>query len=323
MISIIVPVYNAEKHLSKCISDVLNQTYENWELVLVNDGSNDESANVAEAYSQQDRRIKIFHTENGGVSTARNLGLERSSGEYICFMDSDDSIGKDYLSNLVSEMKQDIDLVIFPINRVGQKGNTIETIRSYDQAFFASDSASLFQHLNVVQYGYCFSALYRKKIIAENNVIFPEKIDKCEDLIFVLKYILHSKKIRSSDKSDYFYNIGITDSLSKKKQSIYTAINLIKTLYKILRFDFKIDDVTKYPNLTKALYFNFQKGLASLLDEKYSDSQIIQNLDAIKNEEYSFFISNQSPTLKAKILEWFLIHKMLRVYLLLVKIKRS
>ena len=101
MISIIVPVYNAEPHLPRCIESILLQTYKNFELILVDDGSADASGAICDTYAKRDGRIIVFHTENRGVSAARNFGLEQMSGDYSCFVDADDYVGRDYLRILI------------------------------------------------------------------------------------------------------------------------------------------------------------------------------------------------------------------------------
>jgi glycosyltransferase involved in cell wall biosynthesis len=98
LISVIVPVYNAEKRLVKCIDSILAQSYIHFELLLINDGSKDSSGTICDAYAQKDNRVKVFHKENGGASSARNIGIEHATGEYIVFVDSDDYVEKDYLS---------------------------------------------------------------------------------------------------------------------------------------------------------------------------------------------------------------------------------
>ncbi len=101
-ISIIVPVYNIEKYFHRCVDSILSQTFTDFELLLINDGSNDNSGAICDEYAAKDARIRVFHKENGGVSSARNLGLDNAKGEWITFVDSDDYVKPDYLSNLLA-----------------------------------------------------------------------------------------------------------------------------------------------------------------------------------------------------------------------------
>ena len=109
MISVIVPVYNAEKYLHRCINSILAQTFVDIELLLIDDGSTDSSSVICDKYAKKDQRVRVFHKENGGVSSARNLGLDNAQGEWIAFVDGDDWVKETYLSNLLSHVREDID----------------------------------------------------------------------------------------------------------------------------------------------------------------------------------------------------------------------
>lgn len=112
LISIIVPVYNVDAYLKQCIDSILNQKYENFELLLVDDGSTDKSGDICDVYGKRDKRVRVFHKKNGGVSSARNVGLDNAKGDWIAFVDSDDIVTPSYLSGLYSDVKSDVDLVI-------------------------------------------------------------------------------------------------------------------------------------------------------------------------------------------------------------------
>ena len=103
-ISIIIPVYNVEKYISECIESILKQTYNNFELLLINDGSTDTSGNICDKYAELDKRIRVFHKKNEGVGIARNLGIEHARGEWICFIDSDDWISSDYFETIMNDI---------------------------------------------------------------------------------------------------------------------------------------------------------------------------------------------------------------------------
>ena len=102
MISVIIPVYNSEKYLHKCIDSVLSQSYTNFEVILVNDGSTDKSGAICDEYAEKDEKVRVFHKENGGVSSARNLGIEKAIGKYVCFIDSDDWVYDKLLESFFS-----------------------------------------------------------------------------------------------------------------------------------------------------------------------------------------------------------------------------
>ncbi|EHZ61025.1 glycosyl transferase 2 family protein [Streptococcus pneumoniae GA47210] len=123
LISIVVPVYNVEKYLKKSIESILNQTYQNIEILLVDDGSTDSSGKICESFSKVDPRIRVFHKENGGLSDARNFGIEQMKGQYVAFIDSDDYISKDYVWKLYSSIKNnDSEVSICSFLLVDEKG---------------------------------------------------------------------------------------------------------------------------------------------------------------------------------------------------------
>ena len=125
-ISIIIPIYNNEKYIEKCIDSVINQTYQNWELILVDDGSTDNSLSLCERY-KKDIRVKIIHQENSGVSVARNNGIKETTGKYITFIDSDDFVDRNYCSMLISFMRDDVSMVVLGLKKLKIDG-TLTTL---------------------------------------------------------------------------------------------------------------------------------------------------------------------------------------------------
>lgn len=118
-VSIIVPVYKAEPYIRKCIDSILSQTFTNFELLLIDDGSPDNCGKICDEYAELDTRVHVFHKENGGVSAARNLGLDHAKGDYVCFIDSDDWIDPDMLETLIGwEQKKQTDLLFFGLKYV-------------------------------------------------------------------------------------------------------------------------------------------------------------------------------------------------------------
>ena len=122
LISIIVPCYNVERELSRCIDSILAQTYNNFELLLVEDGSPDQSGKICDEYAMKDSRIRVFHKPNGGVSSARNMGLDNAKGEWVCLIDGDDSIPQDALATYVQHISSDVDLVMAGFEKINDHG---------------------------------------------------------------------------------------------------------------------------------------------------------------------------------------------------------
>ena len=182
LVSVIIPVYNSEIYLEKCITSLLKQTYKNFELILIDDGSTDSSYEICKKYSL-DSRIHIYRKENGGVSSARNMGLNCAKGKYIFFVDSDDWVDEDYIELL--KIEDDEDLV-----QGGCKDfQNFPSLMSYEEIF---NNFAKYWFNSIVQFvwGNC----YKKNIIEEYNIRFDEKITLGEDAYFNLEYLKHIKK---------------------------------------------------------------------------------------------------------------------------------
>lgn len=240
LVSIIVPVYNAEKHISKCIESVISQTYSNWELILVNDGSRDNSHSVCKNFAQNDNRIKVLNKINGGASSARNAGIKVSQGKYICFIDSDDYVGNKYIEDLIVPYIQGSNTMIICGMTILNKN--IKSYFTYDNYEIRNN---LFENLSKTfffQHGGPTSKLYLKSIIDNNNIRFDEKLCNYEDLIFNLSYIEHIDCIIYSNSTQYVY---VTDNSnqSRKLNGIDNEIYLLNT-YKTLLNRHKDQDIS-------------------------------------------------------------------------------
>lgn len=195
-ISIIVPVYNAEKHLRRCIDSILAQTFQDFELILVDDGSTDGSPKICDDYAKRDSRIKVFHKENGGVSAARNIGLEKANGHWIMFVDSDDTIPKDALERLYREgHAKDVDLVMAGYKKIDQEG-TLSFSNEKHLRVLSTKSDLLLQMFCPTEYpywGYVWSKLFRREIVSHNQIKFDEQIFFNEDRLFCVEYICNMR----------------------------------------------------------------------------------------------------------------------------------
>ena len=213
LISIIVPVFNSEKTLGCCIDSILNQTYTNYELLLIDDGSSDKSGYICDQYAKQNCRIKVFHKKNGGISSVRQLGLNKCYGKYIQFVDSDDWIEKKCLEESIRiAEKTNADIVVsdFFINN---NANEIRTRQEYTgnliEDFFS---------------GRIFGALWNKLIKAEfikkSGVSFCHELSFCEDLTFLCELAIHTTIKVVMNPSAYYHYCVNTNSLTKKTSKI-------------------------------------------------------------------------------------------------------
>lgn len=210
-VSIVVPVYNVEKYLPKCIDSILSQTYTKLEIILVNDGSIDNSGKICDAYAKGDDRITVIHKENRGVSAARNTGLDKASGKYIAFIDPDDYVENNIIALFVNTYEtQDTDLVISNYFSETMKGDTIlsqdileiETKYYQNKSELGNSIVKLWdsQHL---MYN-LWNKLYSKEIIDRNAIRFPLR-NLSEDIYFNMMYLQYVTKMNVIGKPLYHY----------------------------------------------------------------------------------------------------------------------
>lgn len=241
-ISVIVPVYNVEKYLHRCIDSILSQTYTDFELLLINDGSKDKSGDVCDDYAAKDNRIRVFHKENGGVSRARNLGLDNATGDWVTFVDSDDAINSNYLYSMISQSDADLVVSSFLImDSVEQWDNEIHDYK------FEEDNIKYFIEKYIWSAQFCAMCckLFKRSII--DDLRFNTEISLAEDSIFVFAYSCRVKSIRTIENYGYLYNRRIDGSLSRKLRTIEEYLRIIKENYDglkelELRFNFDGED---------------------------------------------------------------------------------
>ncbi len=197
LISIIIPVYNAEKYLRQCLDSVVAQTYTNWECLLIDDGSKDSSGAICDEYAEKDSRFRVFHKENGGVSSARNLGIEKAKGEFIAFYDSDDTIPFDSLKVLylsLSNSKRDSVVGNYKKVYSEEKKLCSNTFEENSERLVEDVLKLFFVYPRDMFQGYLWNRLFYKKVIADNDIRFNESIKYKEDGLFLVSYILKSGK---------------------------------------------------------------------------------------------------------------------------------
>lgn len=203
-VSVIVPVYNVEKYLKKCVNSIIKQTYKNLEIILVDDGSPDRSGALCDHLATKDSRIRVIHQANGGVSSARNAGIEAATGEYICFVDSDDWLSEHAIEILARRMKGDSsDLCIGAVTLVGIRGSS-SLCKISNTIISQSDIQSLLEYDALVRAPW--SKLFKADIIRQNSLRFPQGVAYGEDAIFVWQYLSYCNRISTSDVQTYYYS---------------------------------------------------------------------------------------------------------------------
>ena len=218
-VSIIVPVYKAEKYLHQCVDSILAQTFSDFEVLLINDGSPDRSGAICDEYAAADPRVRVFHKPNGGVSRARNLGLQECCGEWIMFVDSDDWIDETLLDDMVKSSTSS-DCVVSSSLSYEWPDKTIFKAVDYSKRTFYSITDFFFENKFCTKGdGGACSKLYKKVIIQTNNIKFLEGSCLFEDTNFTFEYISKCNTITIVSKGKYHYRHTEQDSLSKTKHS--------------------------------------------------------------------------------------------------------
>ena len=251
LVSIIVPVYNAEQYISRCISCILDQTYRNIELILVDDGSSDKSAQIIDEESGKDKRIVVIHKINGGASDARNMGLSMCRGSYICFVDADDIIDPEYVMTMLSIAKEyDCDIVQCDYKKVNNRDIIFTRGDNKISVVSSTDMLNRIYSESNVDTIVLWNKLFKKSVIAD--IRFPVGI-MFEDEVFCPRVIYNASRIAITNSTLYYYyhnnNSVMNMEYSKKKLDIFTALKLRMDFYcKCGLKDLYEKDLYKYMN---------------------------------------------------------------------------
>ncbi len=219
-ISVIIPIYNAEKYLPRCLDSIINQTYSNLEIILINDGSSDASGNICDSYAKEDSRVKVIHQSNAGVSAARNAGLDIATGDYISFVDPDDWIESNMYEVLVGTIQgKEIDILRFNAYRKGEIINKLPFRGEYsnkeleEKILLPLIGAEKFGGMFIL--GVLWLHLYKREVIEDNHIRFNPQLRRCEDRLFTLSSVIHAKSILFVDEVLYHYEV-YDNSLSNR-----------------------------------------------------------------------------------------------------------
>ena len=234
-ISVIIPVYNAEEFLGRCIESVINQTLKDIEIILINDGSNDNSQKIIDTYKMKfPNIIKSKTIKNSGASNARNIGIEMAEGEYIGFVDSDDYIDKTMYEKLYNKSKKENSDIVVSGYFVEKRKN----IRAYQNGHMEQYDKNILENPNIFIYGvpYLWNKIFKRSLILENNIKLDNDLDIFEDLNFVYKVYIKANKISKVNEPLYYYikenESSLTSKFSDKFFDIFPAIQKLKRFYK-------------------------------------------------------------------------------------------
>ena len=312
LISIIVPVYNVEKYLRDCLDSIINQTYKELDIILVDDGSTDHSGEICDSYARKDNRIRVLHTNNQGVSCARNAGIECANGDAVCFIDSDDTVDNDYIYKLVNVwIKHNYDLVICNIRDVFENRTNIKrNIEEPLSGDFKKDYHILVELLRgpVVK-------LYKMEIIKKHSIKFPVSFHISEDQLWNFEYYKYIKSYFYIDESLYSYFHRNNDSLSSLRDYKSYLADLAKLKFEK---DFLTKNKIKNANavLTNHALWALKK-YVFLSDERNTYSNFMKRWNEL---EVLIDIKTMPKSVKKRMLFWLIkrnLHCVVYLYYLL------
>ncbi len=328
MISIIVPMFNVENKIKKCVKSIQESTYKDIEILLINDGSTDKTEKICEEIALEDERIKLITTENYGVGLARQRGLEEAKGEYIAFVDSDDWVEKEYFNELINEIKnKELDMCISGYTKELINKTVIRIPVAFPDDQYSNEKIKKDLLHNCVWYAKdgcpespistVWMGMYKKSIIDNNNISFySEREYYSEDSLFNLEYLTYCQKVGFIRKEKYHY-IRTDSALSLEKDS--------PRFKKIDNWYSKVTDIAKNRNVLKHIigyvnntYFSMYK---YLLDNKLNNKIVYKNEMNDLKKEYSYIKKISVKDIadcntKTRLLFW-LTKKHIKLYALL------
>lgn len=314
LITVIVPVYNVARYLADCIESVLQQEFTQFELLLVNDGSTDNSLVICEQYQQRDPRVRVLSQANAGPGAARNRGIEETRTPWLCFLDSDDVIGPRYLGEFFAHGIPEQDtLVMQGMRMVTEHGREDLSVLAYpDQLITASEVGELIPKYRILHSGFPVLKLYSTELIRTHSLRFDTSISFHEDHLFVLAYMMHIQQIRLCSRTEYLY-VQYQGSLSKKLhpyQESERALGLLRSAFDLALAHFDITDaqyrqeVNGFLNVTLFRTIEYAyRGNASTPEQQ----ALLKRLRAYRGDIASACIDPLTPQ-RERAMRWIYLH---------------
>ncbi|WP_373736488.1 glycosyltransferase [Bacteroides heparinolyticus] len=313
-ISVIVPVYKVEKHLSQCVESILVQTFTDFELLLIDDGSPDNCGEICEEYARKDKRIRVFHQENAGLSCARNTGLVNAYGRYVTFVDSDDYVKINYLKDLYDSLPSDKTLMGVIAGSLERclPNKEFQTLHVPEKEITSEKVFLILTDLIDKYVTYAGNKLYDNRIIKQHKISFIPFVSGLEDMLFLLDYLLYADFMFIRDYNNYIYRVGYsTDALSVRINSFhaeYAAFsNYLKRVYTYQKkFDLEDDSLNK---AWRSLTVFFHKVILGIYkaENNYTRRERIAFLRRVLLSDKEWIKKHFLPQYKADVLGKFLL----------------
>ena len=309
-VSVIVPVYNTERYLSRCLDSILSQGFTDFELLLIDDGSTDGSGEICDSYAEKDSRARVFHKENGGVSSARNLGLKEAKGEWICFVDSDDELLSNGLQVMADGISDEVSMVMAGYHEIEDDRLLVDTgVMDVKGRVIDRNEALLLMYPSEdkVYMGYSVGKLFNKEQLKSGGVAFDEHITIKEDTLFVVAYLCQSDKpVYFTSTPVYKYlkvSTGAMGSLSVSFNSKYltsfdAVIEMNRLIHNLPNLDKKLSDVAKHEVVNRC-YLIYGHMLKNNAVDKETISELKKK--AMKEVGLSYYLGYQYNRNKRRI----------------------
>ena len=304
-VSVVIPIYNVEIFLSQCIESIIHQTLEEIEIILVDDGSTDNSGKIADEYAKKDIRIKVIHKANGGLSDARNAGIKAATGDYIGFVDSDDYVSENMFKKMYQKAKKEgTDVVVCNIfNIIDGKFKKVSYWPQQDEHIIKQDEI----YANMYLYPcYAVNKIYKRDFIEKNNLLFIKGY-LYEDVPFFTQVFLNVKKVSYCIDNFYFYRIGRSDAITAKKSLKHLDICEIVKITK---------NIIDKHNVPEIIYENFNKWQSQIYVWMYNllpDDAKQRGMDVInqlpENIRQKVFLSLNTKKIKVYLFDKFYIFR--------------
>lgn len=328
-ISIIVPVYNVDKYLDKCIDSLINQTIEEIELIFINDGSTDDSFNILNKY-KNNRKIIVINQENRGVSYARNKGIDIATGEYIGFVDPDDIVNNNMFEIMYNAAKcNNSDMIICDYFEIDETKNK-RIIKKQD--INGEDSFDILRQvlnnfITIQNNGYLWNKIFRADIIKKNNICFDKNITICEDVLFNLNFLRIANKINYVKKPLYSYYIRGNSAIAKKHEERFRMMSYLYDYTMICMNEWKLKDDSNINSLNTIyapIFYQCAKETISInkgnLSIRIKNTKLLLNDKKIRYMKKQIFEKDLVVSLRSRIfykisnVEWITI-----IYLLILE----
>lgn len=306
-ISIIIPVYNAEQYLGECLDSVLSQTFSDFELVLVNDGSTDSSGKICDEYALKDSRVSVFHKENGGVSAARNTGIKAAKGMYVTFVDADDKVKPSFLMDFNSlELEADFYVQGYIKWVAHDKFNSVYII---DESTFSTDLNQVIEKLDIEHsvLEAPWGKLFKKELLLTNNQFFNEGLSNAEDHLFVMEYLKYISSIYVCSSVNYYYRKFDNENALSKKIISHDKLHLYaEAVYNARLYNIHTHNMSeRYKNFTVNVHSDLiSKSLTKLFNKQSALSRAEKNKFITKylSEIEELAKNNELRTVKTNVL---------------------